>query len=194
MHHLWRTYHGQLLSNRCGKSSCRRRSTWCNRPSRPAITLSKKLGLARSCTSLCHSCARFASADKLISTNPSDAECHEQHRVNTADKCLICSEPILDRFFSVDEGKIHAEGDCMDKHRENTADKCYICNGPILARYFTVDEGKVHGEGDCMDKHREAKAPKCLMCQGPILGSHYPVDEGKVHAGAILSPAHGVCM
>ena len=35
--------------------------------------------------------------------------CKEQYRRQTADKCVMCTEPILNTFFTVDTGKIHGE-------------------------------------------------------------------------------------
>ena len=78
----------------------------------------------------------------------------DEYHASKADKCYICSGPILDRLYTVDEGKIHAEGDCMDKYREQKADKCFMCKKPILGSFYTVDDGKICAEGDCKEVRR----------------------------------------
>ena len=112
-------------------------------------------------------------------------DAYPAYRESKADKCYICSGPVLEKYYTHNEGKVHAEDDgkdCQEKYKLMTADKCHACNEAILETFFTVDEGKIHGEGDCMAEHKKATADKCLTCNGPILDRFYTVDDGKIHA------------
>ena len=89
-------------------------------------------------------------------------ECHEQWRRDTADKCLMCSGPILGSFYEMDDGKVCGDGDCLVRYREAAAPKCLMCSAPILASYFEVDsldgsgKGKVCAEGDCLQRFKRS--------------------------------------
>ena len=94
--------------------------------------------------------------------------CMEQHRINTADRCLVCDAAILGSFYRVDGGKICADGECKQKHDLANADHCLVCDKAILGSFYPVDGGKkICGEA-CLQKQKERKSDRCAHCGGPV--------------------------
>jgi hypothetical protein len=94
--------------------------------------------------------------------------CMEQHRINTADRCLVCDAAILGSFYRVDGGKICADGECKQKHDLANADHCLVCDKAILGSFYPVDGGKKICGKACLQKQKERTSDRCAHCGGPV--------------------------
>eukprot|EP01050_Picozoa_sp_SAG11_P006473 SAG11_NODE_503_length_8890_cov_30.658628_7_plen_45_part_00 len=42
----------------------------------------------------------------------------QQYRESKADKCIVCSKPIMGSYYPTDNGKVCAEGDCLAQSKD----------------------------------------------------------------------------
>merc|ERR1719350_2405560 len=102
--------------------------------------------------------------------------------------CSECSLPILDKFFTTDEGRWLCE-----EHYRLTKPRCSVCNMPVMERMLTAMDRQFHpacftcsvcdsmldgkpfmAEGDivhCRDCYAKFKAAQCYRCGDAIVSA-----------------------
>ena len=83
-------------------------------------------------------------------------------------QCFACSEcelPIMDKFYTTDEGRWL----CEDDYRM-TKPKCYVCQLPVMERMLTA-----------MDRQFHPSCFRCALCDAALEGLPFLTSGGTVN-------------